>query len=588
MPNIKTYDTPNLGLNPTETGVESFAAAARRGGTFFNQGAQSIDEAGRRIGAAQHLLGEGLHAIGGGLREAGDVAVAYADHQQISAGAKTEADMLFGLTEDWNGTAKNADPNDPSTAQKWVEETLEPALRRWQEGFTTERSQQWSEHRVEQLRQHFFEKSSADMSSIAGIAASNNATDVATNYSNLAVRDPSSVDFLLGSVDHAIGGIVDSSPNLKGAAAEKTKLTIADNIKRQIVNGGAFGAIQKSDDPEATAAEWTKKYPDQINGKEALALGKAAKVQARANELQGKALENYQQTQNDRAVKHDANGIWERNVAVDRQTGQRTIKPDFFQEAVKLPGKYPGSDNAVAEAKTLLDWGTAQLEGRKIVSDPTTVDGLDGRMFSTDNPTTTVDILRAEADHKLSHQDAEVRRQLVNARDKEPITNEQFKFAMAGAKELIEGGQILKGEQAGKYASFQQQFLAEYQKEIRNGTLKPNALNLNDENSLVSQMMQQYMSPLQQKIRGNGGVGAPSTFNARFGGEGAPNVIRTTPVAGPGVSATPPVSLPPVKDRVVGKSYQLPSGMFKWTGKHPNGWERIESAAPATLAPGQM
>ncbi len=47
MPNIKTYDTPALGLVPSETGIQAVAAAARRGGAFFNQAAGALNQIGQ-------------------------------------------------------------------------------------------------------------------------------------------------------------------------------------------------------------------------------------------------------------------------------------------------------------------------------------------------------------------------------------------------------------------------------------------------------------------------------------------------------------------------------------------------------------
>ena len=43
MPNIPIFDAPsNLGLQPTEMGVDARAAVARRGGAFYQQAADAI------------------------------------------------------------------------------------------------------------------------------------------------------------------------------------------------------------------------------------------------------------------------------------------------------------------------------------------------------------------------------------------------------------------------------------------------------------------------------------------------------------------------------------------------------------------
>ena len=107
MPNIRGYDTPNLGLQPSETGVEAFAGAGRRIGAFGSQVAATLSTVGGQLGSA--------------VRNAGDAAVAYEDHREISHGMAAGAELIANLNDDWNNTAKNADPNDPSVAAKWRE-----------------------------------------------------------------------------------------------------------------------------------------------------------------------------------------------------------------------------------------------------------------------------------------------------------------------------------------------------------------------------------------------------------------------------------------------------------------------------------
>src|SRR5579859_4104720 len=104
--NIKPYEAPqNLGLNPTEIGVDATAAAARRLGAYGNQIADALNQTGKNIGSA--------------LKDAGEVAVNYMDHREISAGAANGAQFVSNFNDAWNQTVKNADPNDPSVKQKF-------------------------------------------------------------------------------------------------------------------------------------------------------------------------------------------------------------------------------------------------------------------------------------------------------------------------------------------------------------------------------------------------------------------------------------------------------------------------------------
>ncbi len=144
----------------------------------------------------------------------GKQVVDYEDHKEISTGAATFAKLQENLTKQWNDQAKTADPNDPSVAAKFRETVLEPALENFKGQFNTEKSQQFAEQKAESLRSHLYEKTAADMSSLAGIAVRKNINDSTTSMSNTAILDPSSVPNLLKGVDHSIAGIVGSSPTM--------------------------------------------------------------------------------------------------------------------------------------------------------------------------------------------------------------------------------------------------------------------------------------------------------------------------------------------------------------------------------------
>lgn len=269
MPNIRENSAPQgLGINPSETGINATAAAARRIGSSYREAADATGDLGQRIGSA--------------IRTVGDVAVKFEDHREISAGAAKFAELQDNLTQEWNKRAKEADPNDPTVAQKFREEVVEPALENFSGGFNTENSMRFAEQKVEHLRTHMFQKTAADMSTLAGIAVRKNIADSTTAMTNTAITDPSSVPTLLDGVDHSISGVVGSSPTMSATDAARVTSEVSTATKRAIVHAGAIGAIQKSGDPERTAEEWIKKYPNLIDGSEAKALAGNARQQIRA------------------------------------------------------------------------------------------------------------------------------------------------------------------------------------------------------------------------------------------------------------------------------------------------------------------
>jgi hypothetical protein len=283
------------------------AGAARRVGSNYNElGAATealggrTQQLGRDTAAAYNSLGENISSD---IRAVSDVAVKYQDHQEISHGAATFAQLQDDLTQQWNATAKNADPNDPAVAAEFREKVLKPAIDKFKEGFTTENSQKFAESKANSLTQHMFEKTSADMSTLAGIAVRKNLHDATTSLSNTAITDPSSVPTLLKQVDLTVGGIVGSSPTLTATDAARVHAEVSTSTKAEIVKSGAVGAIQKSANPEATADEWIKKYPDYISGTEAKMLAGNARQQIRAR--------NYDYEMNRRR---------EKEVAQDRST----------------------------------------------------------------------------------------------------------------------------------------------------------------------------------------------------------------------------------------------------------------------------
>jgi hypothetical protein len=295
MANIQGFEAPNnLGLQPTETGIDAVEGAARRTEGFFNQKADALTQEG-------HIASSSIQAVG-------QQAVDFEDHQQISHGAATFAELQNNLTQQWNATVKNANPNDPSVAAKFREEVVAPAIEQFQSGFTTEKSLSFAEQKSEALRTHFFEKTTADLSTLAGIAVHKNISDSTTAMSNTAMTDPSSVPTLLAGMDHSINAMVDSSPTLTPVDAARAKADISDAAKKAIVQAGAIGAIQKSGNPEATADEWIRKYPDYINGGEAKMLSANARQQIRS--------QNYDYEINRRREKEIATD--KSNAAVDQ------------------------------------------------------------------------------------------------------------------------------------------------------------------------------------------------------------------------------------------------------------------------------
>lgn len=512
MPNIRENSAPSgLGLNPTETGVEATAGAARRVGGFYNQ----VSDAYNTVAGLKNDEG---NRISGAVKDVGQVAVDYMDHKEISAGAAHGAELVAQVNDAWNQKLKdpNFDPNDTTAAAKFREETLAPALEQFQSGFNTEKSQAWAEHFVDQYRQHMFEKTSADMSTMAGIAVKANYEKTVNALSSAVASDPSSLDFALKSVDHSLGGMVDSSPNLDATTAASVKTEVSLKAKESIVKAAVSGMITANPNVDLDAIQ--KKYPDFINGAEMKQFQKAAQVQAKTNALVEKQTQVAQRQLDEQKVHAGATKVLTDNVTFDPQTGKPIIDPKFFNQALDIARKNPDAPNAASTVQTMFNWGEGQQnKGAKPEDDPVVKSDLMTRMFSADKPTTVLDLMKARAEGKISDHSFEAMHGLVQELEQTPLKGPVWHDTIEAAKsELVLSNVGLPGKDItgeGNYAKWAQTFIPQYLAKSRDGTLPPNALDVKDPTSMISQSMAPFKRSVQQR--------AQDYLSVLSGGEGS-------------------------------------------------------------------
>lgn len=281
MPKIEEFNPGNLALRPSELGVDATAAAARRIGGAYNQAAAAKEQTG--------------HLLGSGIASAGEAAVAIEDHREISTGAAKGVELFANLTNSKDEAIKGIDPDDPAYGTKvdaavkqWREQTLEPALDQYQQGFNTQKSQAWAEHFIDQTRTHMWRESASDVSSAAKIGTINATKKMVNDAASAVYLDPrSGPDAYIDLIKHSVNGMVDASP-LKGVAGAAVKSEVAERSIEQVVKSWAVGAIAKSNDPEATAADAVRRYPQYIKPGEAQILAQNARSQVRAREADAK------------------------------------------------------------------------------------------------------------------------------------------------------------------------------------------------------------------------------------------------------------------------------------------------------------
>lgn len=488
MPQIPEYNAPSPGITAPESGVEARAMAGRRIGAFYHQ-------------EGANLAG----AISGAAREAQD----YMDFREISHGSLAEAGLLNDLTDKWQSVISdpNFDPNDPTAVRRFRNDVLEPALDDFSKGFITRKGQEWALSRTERIRDHFFETTTAQTATMSGIAAETNVQRHRTLSSNTAQRDPGATDYLINEAPAQVEAMI--PPNTPAAVRARIKSEETYKTQEQIAKSALYSGIVNSPDPKKFVEDMVKRYPQYINGVEADQALKAAEVQARSLEVQQRSALLLKKQQDTLAVEARGNDIFSKGVSVDDR-GNVTVTPQAIKAWHDMAGQYPDAPNSASVAKTYIDWAQHQIDRadnpKKIVSDPATKTQLYNGIFDPTQPTTVRDILQAEAQDKLNSRDANVMRQLSKeVAGETDLKTPEMKATLDAAKKILApwaaGTPVRDAAASEAYATFLQRFVPEYLKEKRAGTLQPNATDLGDSKSLISQTLAPLRTSMQDRLK---------------------------------------------------------------------------------------
>lgn len=576
MPQIVEYVNKE-GITPTDRGTEARVQQGRRIGASFNQVSESLRQFGFRAG----------QELGGAIRDAGDAAVAWQDQRQIHQGSTMGAQMLLNLS-DSHTKDTYVDPNDPAYSskvdmlnQQWRENKLEPTLDQFQQGFTTQKSQQWAEQHIDQIRQHFYQTGAADVARAASLGT---VTGIKNEINNLAAAveaDPTLAPLAHKMLDSSINGRVSSAHGLSNADAGNILGPILQDGHRQIANTAAESAISRAPNPIAEGQRQIRINGGMLTPGQTTKIAKDAETRQKANLSYDRANASYaRQQQNDAA--HIANNkSWAENVQVDPDNPYKlNINPKYIADSADLPRKFPGATQAIELAQARVHWADEMVKrqesGEKATTWPGEYQDLLLGITADVHPTTEKDIYDLEAAGKLSRPDAEIAMKIYKTVNTEPLQTPEFKTTMKAVEEELGVG--VMGDSHIRLASFMSQFLPEYQKMVRTGTVPPGALNLNDPNSFISKSLDQFRPNQNELLMGRElkkmGAGAnPQIMQDLIQNiQGVkPTTIRrggqtiTMPFA---TGAPAPVIKPPA-EREVNKVYPTPQGPMKWTG---TGW----------------
>lgn len=477
MAQIREYSSPIQGLRSGDQGAEAFAGAGRRIGAFYRETGQELSTS---------------------LKEAGDVADRSLTHMQVSHFDLGSSATLAKLDQSWNQlVSSGVDPNDPTVADKFMSETVEPALQKLGDGVTNEGAQRYAQNHIEELRNHFTTKTSADMSTLAGVAVQNNLLKVGNTLAGVSFDDPSSTKMALKKYSDSVDAqIATSNMNAEGVARLRAH---AEEVKQNIAQSGVYGAINKnpngdysnlSNDPDIAP------YLKAVDAKQFQTYQQGQQRITRSQQIQEQQEADRQKTEAANKIATDA---YTKFTKVDPTTGKIIVTdPVGYAKATRdlaAVGK-PG------QLDTMVKFGEHLNESDgKETTDPLVKRGLQDGIL--DNAVSAEDIARAHVQGKLSGQDYHDTLGMYNELKRDPSSGPDVKTVLDAAKATITAtvpgmpGKDPVGEK--NYSDFVGRLVPAIARLSPEDRVK--ALNFKDPNSLVNQLMQPFVRTQQQKMK---------------------------------------------------------------------------------------
>lgn len=374
MPELAQFNDRDDKLQPTEAGQEADVQAGRRIGSFY-------DQAGRDLGQ--------------NIKETGTDFQDHVTMSQMSHGSLTMAAGLNDLDNQWNEISKDPNAlNDPTVRQKFMQEKVAPFVQQWSQGFSTKQGQMFAAQHSAVLIQHFNEKTIADMSTMAGIAAKVNVQKTSLFNQNTAYGDSSTVDTANGMLDATVENTLKSG-NITGVQAEQLRAWAAGEKGKTLIAGykGDADRAAANTDPVSGAAQiaalkarlqndtrfsqYGEGGEDESNG----AQGGVLEYINHAEEVQGRVVKAQAETVKAAAVASGSQDYANLTVQLGdlRRNGQGPT-PDLVGAIDAYAKKYGSVPELASHVETLE---TQASESQKDVIDHT---------FQTTNPSTVSDL----------------------------------------------------------------------------------------------------------------------------------------------------------------------------------------------------
>lgn len=241
---------------------------------FNDTNAEAAAGTGLAISRAAHQIGQ----------DTGQAIEAVGRHyamQETSQLTNDYAQTFAKLTKSWNDTATQADPNALDTADNWREQVLEPELEKFGgDNLITREGNLARDKIVNEMRMHFFEKTTADQSALGGIAVKSNLENAINTWSSTAYADPSSLETAIRGIDDTVNAQI-GAHRLTPEMAATVREQISDKAKASIAMAAARG-MAENNPAEFQKALAAGRFDQYLNGDQQSVLSDYADRQTRA------------------------------------------------------------------------------------------------------------------------------------------------------------------------------------------------------------------------------------------------------------------------------------------------------------------
>lgn len=426
MPNIQTYENTDNGLQPSGLGASSLEQEARINRIDLDQAAQATK------GTFQEF-GRDVAQVGPIADNVYQQAVVVPDISKLSA---SKAIGLDQMTQQYNTLMSNPNNlNDPTVGQKFINDTLNPFLDKYQSSANTTEGHQFAQAQADDIRNHFSDKIAADMSIRAGQAAVFNHQTSTDALSNYVYNDPTAMDMALGTAEASTTAVV-AARNLDPATASKMQTDLMQDDRNSIIMSGLHGMAVAN----PNGAQWQlasgslNKYLEQIPANLQDAARTMINAQVKVAAEADKADQLQQDKQDVRNFNANATDLLASGVQSD---GTIRFSPDALKSVFAQGGLafMRGPQRglvAPADIKAIytgmMEANKQAAEGVPVISDGTTYENFLRRStLPPDSPDalSQADLWGAVATHHLSPHDAEAFGKIITGQDKDAAVDNQ-------------------------------------------------------------------------------------------------------------------------------------------------------------------